>query len=235
MKAACPTADPLDAPALAARQDVPGPPVTGPYVQATLGAYAQRATSGSLVGSLTTTIEKLPSTTNSNGQRVDAWLVQRLDVVHKESSVEAYQFVHAAPSPLATASGVYLVGLAWKDPVRGELVFQPTGNGLFIIPNPVAIASTPAQYAGVATDPATLTTLALTRNVTGRKRVDLCGALVDTFTVEMTGTLTSPNTQRQVSWTQHIATAYGAADVEQTLSLTSPVDGFTWTRTARNT
>ena len=33
----------------------------------------------------------------------------------------------------------------------------------------------PARYVGVATDPASLTTMALVRNVTGRARVDLCG------------------------------------------------------------
>lgn len=234
-KPACPVADPLDAPALGARQDVPGPPAVNTFVQNTLGAYSAGTKHGSLAGSVTTSVAKLPTTRNSAGQQVDGWLIQRLDLTRDEASVEAYQFVHSDPSPLATASGVYLVGLAWKDPIRGTLVFQPTGNGLFIVPNPIARASTPAQYVGVATDPASLTTLALVRNVTGTKRVDLCGELVDAFTIEMTGTLTSPQVQRQVSWTQQIATAYGAADVESTLSLTSAVDGFNWTRTTRNT
>lgn len=234
-KVACATAGPLDAPALAPRQDVPGPPMVNTFIQATIGAFASSAKSGSLAGSVTTSVAKLPTTTNSAGQKVDAWLVQRMDLARDELSVEAYQFVHSDPSPLATASGVYLVGLAWKDPIRGDLVFQPTGNGLFILPNPVAQASSPAQYAGVATDPSSLTTLALVRNVTGKKRVDLCGELVDTFTVSMTGVLTSPKVQRQVAWTQQIATAYGAADVEATLSLASPVEGFNWVRTTRNT
>ena len=35
--------------------------------------------------------------------------------------------------------------------------------------------------------------MALVRNVTGRKRIDLCGELVDTYTVEMTGTLRQPD------------------------------------------
>ena len=77
--------------------------------------------------------------------------------------------------------------------------------------------------------------MTITRNVTGRKRVDLCGALVDTFTVEMTGALTSPGMQRQLTWTQQLATAAGAADVEDVLTLTSIVEGFTWTRLSRNT
>jgi hypothetical protein len=232
---ACRTAGPFDAPALTAVQEIAGPPAPDTFTQATLGAFRSGAKTGSLVGTITTSIQKLPTSTNSTGQRVDAWIVQHADLAKGALAVEAYQFVHPNPSPLATASGVYLVGLAWKDSVRGSLVFQPVGNGLFIVPNPVALASNPAQYVGVATDPATLTTVALTRNVTGRARVDLCGELVDTFTVTMTGTLTSPGVQRQIAWTQQIATGYGAANVDQTLSLTSPVDGFNWTRTERNT
>jgi photosystem II stability/assembly factor-like uncharacterized protein len=106
---------------------------------------------------------------------------------------------------------------------------------LWILPSPVQRSANDVQYVGAATDPSTLTTLSLTRNVRDRKRVDACGELIDTFTVEMTGTLTTLDTQRQVAWTQHIATGYGAADVEDSLTLTSSVDGSTWTRLVRNT
>lgn len=234
-KPACPAADPLDAPALTSTADAQGPPAVNTYTQTVIGGFSDKTKVGTIAGTATVAIQKLPSASNSLGQRVDAWSVQRTDAANKSQSVEVYQFVQPHPSPAATASGVYLVGMAWTDPIRGTLSFEPVGNGLFILPNPVVQAANAAQYVGVATDPSSLTTLALTRNITGRKRVDLCGELVDTFTVTMTGALTSPKLHHQVAWTQQIATAYGAANVEETLALTTPIAGFNWIRTARNT
>jgi hypothetical protein len=168
------------------------------------------------------------------GQQVESWKVERTAAT--STSVELYQLVRPSTAPGATASGVYLVGLAWTDEVRGDLVFQPVGDGLHVLPNPVQLAASGGvQYVGSATDPDTLTTLSLTRNVTGRKRVDLCGELVETFTVELSGVLTTPDGSRQVVWTQQLATAFGAADVEETLTLTDPSGGFTWTRALKAT
>jgi hypothetical protein len=233
---ACPIADPFAVPARPAAQDVAAPPVPDTVTQLTFGAYSSAGGSGALAGSVTEVITALPSETTSVGQLVDVWSVQRTDAKSKATSVEVYQLVHPSTSPLGTSAGIYLVGMAWDDPVRGKLSFQPSGNGLWILPSPVQLAaSSSVQYVGAATDPSTLATLALVRNVTGRKRVDACGALIDTFTVEMTGTLTTPDMQRQVTWTQQLATAYGGADVEETLSLTSVLEGFSWTRALRNT
>jgi hypothetical protein len=234
----CPKAGPLDVPAKPASITVSEPPVAGSFVQTSSGSYAgapSTPSSGSLAGPVTVVIKRLPSATSTVGQPVDSWQVTRTDSVHKSTSVEAYQLVHPSSAPGATAGGIYLVGLAWKDPVRGDLSFTPTGNPFEILPLPVQVASSAAQYADSSTDPNTLTTLSLIRNVVGRKRIDVCGQLVDTFRVEMTGTLTTSDSQRQVAWTQHLATAYGGADVEDTLSLSSVVDGSSWVRTVRNT
>lgn len=232
---ACPTADPFDAPALAATPLVPKAPAPDAYTQLSLGAYVNGGKPGGLLGLVRTEVKALDKSTTSVGQLVESWSVERVDAANKSTAVEVYRLVHRSASPLATAAGIYLVGLAWDDPVRGKLRFEPAGNGLHILPNPVQLATNAAQYVGAATDPATLTTLALTRNVTGRKRVDACGQLVDTFTVKLLGTLTTTRTQRQVEWVQQLATAYGGANVEETLTLTWPVTGFAWTRTLRNT
>ena len=80
----------------------------------------------------------------------------------------------------------------------------------------------------------TLTTLNVVRNVMGRQRVDVCGKLVDTYTVTMTGALVTRDAQWQVSWTQQLATAYGGIDVASTLALSTPA-GTSWTRTLRST
>lgn len=227
---ACPKASQFAVPDQPETIIVTAPPVAGTTTHTATGSHSSTTGQGPLAEQVRTTTTALPSATTSAGQRVDAWQVERTGSAGG-SSVELYQLVHPSTDPLATAAGVYLVGMAWKDPVRGDLSFQPEGGGLQVLPVPVQLgAEGGAQYAGSATDPSTLTTLSLTRNVTGRKRVDICGEPVDTFTVQMSGVLTTRDTQRQVAWTQQLATAYGAANVEETLTLTSPVEGFTWTR-----
>ena len=235
---ACPKAGQLDVPAKPASIDVTAPPAAGTYVQTASGSYAGAAATpaaGGLAGPVIVEIKPLPSATTLVGQKVDSWQVIRTDAARNSTAIEVYQLVHASTAPGATAGGIYLVGMAWKDPVRGELSFQPTGNPLQILPVPVQVASNSTQHANSATDPDTLTTLTIIRNVTGRKRIDVCGQLVDTFRVEISGTLTTAETQWQVSWNQHLATSYGGADVEDTMSLSNVVTGFSWVRTVRNT
>lgn len=231
---ACPKAGPFAAPARPESLVVQAPPGPGSSTQVAAGSSSSPAGAASLAGNVTTTVVALPRSTSTAGQVVDSWRVERRAATSR--SVELYQLVHPSVSPLATASGIYLVGMAWTDPLRGDLSFQPEGGGLFVLPSPVQLAASgSAQYAGSATDPDTLTTLSLIRNVTGRKRVDICGEVVDTFTVEMSGTLTSPGRQQQIAWTQQLATAYGAANVAETLTLSAPTTSFLWTRALRST
>ncbi len=233
---ACPTAGQFDAPEFAAPAAVKGIPANAEYVQKALGTYAENGTQKPLDGIVDVKVVRLPDSTTTANQAVRSWRVERHN--GKASSVEVYQLV--GPSSLASAAspvspGIYLVGLAWDDPTRGKLTFQPTGNGLWILPDPVAEATNDTQYVGTATDPNTVTTLELLRNVRAHKRVDACGKLIDTFTVEMSGTLVSPTDQYQVSWTQQLATAYGGLDVASTFSLVSPLTTFRWSRSLTST
>jgi hypothetical protein len=174
-------------------------------------------------------VTPLPRQTSLLGQVVDSWSVARTDRTRKATSLEVYRLVHRSASPAATAAGIYLVGLAWKDDERGELTFRPPGDGLFLLPSPVSLsASGGTQYTGSATDPSTLTTLSIVRNVTGKKRVDACGSLIDTYTVEITGVLTTTDSQRQVAWTQQLATAYGGLGVQDSLTLTDAAGTYRW-------
>ena len=189
-------------------------------------------------GTVAVKVVRLPSSSTTAGQRVDSWRVERR--ADTSTSVEVYDLVHSSAAENAIAAGIYLVGLAWDDPVRGKVSFRPVGNGLFILPDPVEIAQQPvegvsAQDAGAATDPQSLTTLALARSVLGRQRIDVCGKLVDTYTVDMTGTLVTRDALWQVAWTQQLATAYGGIDVASTLTMSSQVSGLSWRRTLRST
>jgi len=229
-KDACPKAPALAVPEHPAVETIDDTPASQVFVQRSTGDFATTASKGSLVGDVQVTITALGETATSNGQKVKAWRVQQVDAKTKTRAVEVYQLVLPSTAPGATDAGIYLVGLAWSDPVRGVVTFQPAGNGLFVLPSPVAVAQNDAQYASIATDPNTLTTLQLVRNVRARKRIDVCGDLVDTWTVQMTGTLTTPSAQWNVTWNQQIATAYGAVDVDELLELHDAPGTLSWSR-----
>ncbi len=230
----CPKADPFAVPERELAQTVDGPPAAQTFLQTASGAYAGGAGTpdkGSLAGDVEVTVTVLASETSTLGQQLDSWQVLRTDKARNATVLEAYRFVHPSTAPGATAGGVYLVGLAWSDSVRGDLAFEPAGSGLQILPSPVqqAQAGFP-QYAGTGTDPGSLTTLALTRDVRGVSRVDVCGTLVDAYAVEMSGTLTTQDRQYQLTWTLDLALGYGPTDVRQNFTISSVADGFTWTR-----
>ena len=230
---ACPKASAFAVPARPGTPLVEGYPAAATYVQRAQGSTGTQ----SLAGTVRARVVRLPSTTTSAGQHVDSWRVERR--WGASSSVEVYDLLHSSPADAAIEPGIYLVGLAWDDPVLGKVDFRPAGNGIEVLPDPVAIAQQPvagvaAQYGGSGTDPQTLTTLNVVRNVMGTQRVDVCGQLVDSYTVVMTGALVTRDAHWQVSWTQQLATAYGGIDVASTLSLSSP-GGASWTRTLRNT
>ena len=234
---ACPKADPFAVPAVPGTPLIAGYPAPASYTERASGTATLGSATKPLAGDVATRVVRLPGTATSAGQKVDSWRVERRSA--QGTSVEVYDLVHSAAADAAINPGVYLVGLAWDDPVRGRVTFQPAGNGLFVLPDPVQVAQqvagVAAQYAGSATDPQTLTTLTLARSVKGRQRVDLCGKLVDTYTVEMTGALVTRDAQWQVSWTEQLATAYGGIDVASTLALSSPATGASWTRTLTGT
>ncbi len=229
----CPTAGQFDVPEKTASQVVTGYPADHEYVENAFGTYAVDGALKPLSGVVDTKVVRLPATTTTIGQKVDSWRVER--TYGKGRSVEVYQLVHAFGAVSATAPGIYLVGLAWDDESRGKLTFQPAETGLQILPDPVAIANNDVQYAGAATDPDSLTTMTIVRNVRAKKRVDACGKLIDTFSVEMTGAIVSPTATYTLSWTQQLATAYGGLDVESTFALSSPLSGYSWSRTLRTT
>ena len=226
----CPPAPALAVPKHAATETIDNAPPTQAFGQRASGDFASPAAKGSLAGTVQVTVTDLPDSTTSTGQSVKAWRVQQVDPATKTRAVEIYQLVLPSAAPGAMDAGIYLVGVGWDDPVRGTVTFQPTGNGLFVLPSPVQVAQNDAQYAGIATDPDTLTTLELVRNVRARKRIDVCGQLVDTWTVEMTGTLTTPTAQWNVTWNQQIATAYSGVDVDELLGLQDVKGGLSWTR-----
>jgi len=233
----CQPASEFAVPAEPASITLDEPPVNATYVQSSKGSYSGSAatpSSGKLTAPVVAVVTKLPQTTSTLGQVSDNWVVTRAEPAGKMAVVEQYQLVHPASSGQTVSPGLYLVGMKWKDPVRGDLSFVPTGGGVELMPSPVNTSSA-ATYASSATDPSSLTTMSLTGNVTGRKRIDVCGTLVDTFTVALSGTLTSPSFLRQITWRQQVATQYGGILVEDDLSLTTPGGGLSWDRTLHDT
>ena len=235
---ACPTASAFAVPEQPASPIVAGYPAPATYLQRAQGRAGSAGALASLDGPVAVTVVRQAASATAAGQRVDSWRVERRG--GRSTTVEVYDLVHSSTADAAIAPGIYLVGLAWDDPVLGKVSFRSAGNGLFVLPDPVEVAQQPVsgvavQYAGSGTDPQTLTTLSLARSVLGRQRVDVCGKLVDTYTVDMTGVLVTRDAQWQVSWRQQLATAYGGIDVASTVSLSSPAGGLSWTRTLRST
>lgn len=226
----CPVAPPLAQPAFPASPTITSPPAPSTFSQTSTGSYTASSGSGSLAGMVTTTVTALPDETSSSGQTVRPWRVTHVDPAHQIRETQIYDVVEDSAAPGATQAGVYLVGMSWNDPVRGTLSFAPSGNGLEVMASPVSTSNSSAQYAGIATDPDSLTTIYWISNVEGHKRIDICGQVVDTWTVALSGTITSPTAKWNFSWNQQWATAYGAALVQDTLMLAPPQGGSTWTR-----
>jgi len=233
----CPKADEFAVPAEPASITLDQPPASATYLESSTGSYSGSTatpSSGKLTAPVVSVVTKLPQTTSAVGQLSDNWVVVRSEPTGKMSAIEQYQLVHPSSSVQAVSPGLYLVWMKWKDPVRGDLSFVPAGGGVEILPSPINTSST-STYASSATDPDSLTTMNVVGNVTGRKRVDVCGTLVDTFTVALSGTLTGPSFLRQFTWRQQVATQYGGLLVENQLSLTTPGGGLSWDRTLHDT
>jgi len=233
----CPPASEFAVPAESASITLDSPPANAAYTQSSTGSYSGSAatpSSGKLTTPVVSVVTRLPQTTSAVGQVSDNWVVVRSEPAGKMSVIEQYQLVHPSSSVQAVSPGLYLGGMKWKDPVRGDLSFVPAGGGVELMPSPINTSSTSA-YASSATDPDSLTTMNVVGNVTGRKRIDVCGTLIDTFTVALSGTLTSPNFLRQFTWRQQVATQYGGILVEDELTLTTPGGGLSWDRTLHDT
>jgi hypothetical protein len=230
---ACPKAGPFAVPAEPASVLLDKPPAPATYFQSSKGSYSGSGATpaaGKLTSPYITSLTSLPATTSQSGQQSDNWLVKRTDTGTGASEFELFQLALPASSSLAVSPGLYLSALKWKDPVRGgDLTFVPSGSGVEILPSPVSTGSNPS-FASSATDPNTFTTMTTAGTVTGQQRIDVCGTLVDTYTTQLTGTLTTPNFQWQFAWRLQIATQYGGVVVEDDMTLTNPA-GLTWDRT----
>ena len=229
----CPKAGPFAVPAEPVSVLLDKPPAPATYFQSSKGSYSGSTATpaaGQLTSPYVSALTSLPATTSQLGQQSDNWLVTRTDTKTGASEVESFQLALPSSSAQAVSPGLYLSGLKWKDPVRGgDLTFVPSGSGLEILPSPVSTSSNPS-FASSATDPNTFTTLSAAGTVTGQQRIDICGTLVDTYTTQLTGTLTSPSFQSQFTWRFQVATEYGGVVVEDDLTLKNPA-GLNWDRT----
>lgn len=243
----CPRADQLAIPGELAVPNVAHPPAADSVDQHSTGSFAGASTapaSGKLSGSVRAVLTLLAPATSATGQKVDNWRVERTSLgPFGGNSVEQYQLVEPSSAPAAATTALYLTGLAWKDRQRGDVAFAPMGSGVELMPIPVGDTGAfgtvgyqpPVEWASSQTDPLSQTTLSVQGNVTGKKRVDVCGTVVDTYTVALTGTLTTPTQVRNLAWRLQVATQFGAAIIEDELTLSDAGSGFRWDRTLTDT
>lgn len=232
----CPPGDPTVAPERSAGVYVTGLPAEGTrFERATTTAVDPESGDAVVTESeIEVTITRLGQTSAElTGQLLDDWVVERVDTATGAVSATQFRYVHESDAPGATDPGIWLVGMAWTDETRGgEINWAPAGSGLWLLPSPVVLqAEDGVQYVGSATDPQTLTTVSIVRNVIGRDRVNACGEYVEGYVVKTTGTFTAPGFERDLSWDLTLATGYGGIDIESTLALTSLTDEAAWSRT----
>src|SRR5205823_5710753 len=109
----------------------------------------------------------------------------------------------------ALPAGLYLTALQWEEPVLGKIVFRPLQPMQFF-PLPVQQGQT---FSSAGFDPESRVALSLRGQFTGRKRIDACGALIDTWELKLSEVMLLPDGQLTIDATHDIATQYGGLSV----------------------
>jgi hypothetical protein len=200
---------------------IPGPPPMANYVMRSSGSYSFATASGTVP----TTSGKLPAslalvqpaqpkagTDQVNGTFHDYSLI----TVSGPGAYTAYGFRLAPDNP--ATPGILLTSLHWKDSVRGDFDFVPD-QPLQFLPTPVAVGNT---WSSAGSDPIDETSIQLNGSVSKRETVNACGVALDSFQVQISGTIVSPTFQ--LSWTAayDIGTQFGGLILKEDVTLSGP-------------
>ena len=198
--AACPAADPLEAPALEAPSDISARPARAQYLFRNTGSFEQSgadARRGSFPAlSLRTVSGALD---NPNGSGFAFSVTETLGDI---TTTTEYVVVTSQPLPTDPERGLYIARISSSSGSD----FRPTPS-LKVASLPLVRGST-HEARGV--DPRTATAMSFTSTVTGKDRVDACGVPLDSFTVELTeGRVISPTQDLTFTSTYALGTQFG--------------------------
>lgn len=196
-----------------ATQLISGPPPMASYVMRSSGTYSLASTSGQLP---TTLALVQPAEPKAGTDQVDgAFHDYSLIVASSAESYTVYGFRLAPDNP--ATPGILLTSLHWKDSVRGNFDFVPD-QPLQFLPTPVNNGNT---WSSAGTDPIDQTSIQLNGKV-ARETVNACGVALDSYQVQISGTIVSPTFQ--LTWTANydIGTQFGGLILKEDVTLSGP-------------
>ncbi|MCW2570732.1 MAG: hypothetical protein JWO88_790 [Frankiales bacterium] len=226
----CATADPLQPPKREAPPSVSAPPQKASYIFHNVGSYAVSgadARTGTFPASSVRTVGNIirPSTSNFS--------FDVSELLGDVTTTTTYDVVGASLVPAALPTGIYLKQV---KSVRG------TSTSTFSPSPELELAAFPlvrgASVSSSGVDPQTATSMQFTSTVKGKARVDACGAVLDTWVLDLTaGKLISPTQNLQFTSTYYLGTQYGGLMLRDRTAFagTDGSDGVSRTNTANIT
>jgi len=211
----CPKAGQFAVPELAADPTIEALPAAASYV------YQQKG-KGSNGGAIPLSLDYPPFglrkvQPGTQGQGYDFAVTEQNPFIHTTT----FKLIKPSNSSGVQQAGLYIDSLQWKqDLLFGDLTFKPLQPVLFLqLP-----VQQNAQYASAGTDPVHHASMTLQGQVTGKKRVDACGSLIDTWEVNVTEHIVAGAKEIELTATYDIATQYGGISVGDHVTM-SAVNG----------
>ena len=209
----CPAADQFAVPALAGDPNIEAVPAPATYL------YREKGEASTGAGPLPVKLPYPPIglrkvTLGTADQGYDFAVAEREGATSKTT---AFKLVRPTAAVGAQPGGLYLAAMQWDDPLFGNLTFAPVQPMQFL-PLPVQQGQT---FASGGADPQRQTAMTLRGQVTGKKRVDACGSLIDTWEVTMSEVIATPQGEFDVTGVLDIATQYGGLSVQDHVSVTA--------------
>jgi hypothetical protein len=223
----CPTADPLQAPAREAPPSVAAPPAKASYVFRNVGTYS---ISGADTRKGTFPATSLRTVGNVVRSSDSSFTFDVSELLGDVTTTTTYDVVGSSLVPAALPPGLYLKSVR---SVRGASTSTFT-------PSPeLELAAFPfvrgATITSSGVDPQTATSMQFTSTVTGKSRVDACGAPLDSWVLDLTkGKLISPTQNLDFEATYAVGTQYGGLILRERTAYagTDGSDGVSRTDTA---
>jgi hypothetical protein len=223
---ACPSADPLQAPALEAPPQISTPPAKASYVFRDVGTYSVSG-ADTRTGRFPTTSRRVVGNVvrSSSGFSYDV-----SELLGDVTTTTTYDVVTSSLLPAALPTGLYLKQVtSIRGPSRST--FAPTPE--------LELAAFPlvrgAAVTSAGTDPASATSMQFTSTVTGKARVNACGTPLDSWVLDLSkGRLVGPTQDLDFAATYALGTQYGGLPLRERTAFagTDGSDGVSRTNTA---
>ncbi|MDT7572253.1 MAG: hypothetical protein QOE05_2427 [Actinomycetota bacterium] len=199
---ACPTADPLQAPAREAPSSVARPPATASYVFRDVGTYATSGADARRGSFPSTSVRRVGNVARPSTSSFTFDVAESLGTV---TTTTTYDVVTASLVPAALSPGLYLKQV---KSVSG------TSTSTFTPSPELELAAFPLvrgqAVSSSGVDPQTATSMQFTSTVTGKTRVDACGATLDSWVLDLSGgRLLSPTLNLDFTASYAVGTQYG--------------------------